>query len=263
MCLFSVCIHWRSESKGFSTKLANLQNCNKRKLIIYNLVWIWCCCTHVGIGHSAMYVAMLLFIEREKEISTVCESDLYNCLTQTFSLVRSRKPLPQTMHLNLSLDPSIWIFLCFAKAFMFVEVRPHIEQVLGPSTWILFICDRRFSLFLYHSLQISHCSRSCTSWSDLTWYLCMWILLETLPHKSQITRWSTSCTWRICFAMPFDRIILPQRGQATFECLIWCSSKSSAVANGRKEHLSTHTCFNWLWVSSIRILHVWKVSAQL
>lgn len=200
---------------------------------------------------------------------------------------------------NLSLDPSIWIFLCFANAFMLVEVRPQILQVFGPSTWILFICDRKFSLFLYlykkkhrcymnrsskigthslrfaayHSLHISHCfcgiksrliykptrwkkgkihsikkerlrnkknffrkkdvrtSLSWTSWSDRTWYLCIWILLETLPHKSQITRWSTSCTWRMCLAMPFDRIILPHRGQGTFECLIWCSSKSLAVAN--------------------------------
>lgn len=84
------------------------------------------------------------------------------------------------------------------------------------------------------------------------WYLCMCMLLDCFPHKSQITRWSTSCTWRICFAIPFASIFFPKmwnmymklmllspdnkfytphRGHGTFACFVWCSSNSSLVSN--------------------------------
>lgn len=121
-----------------------------------------------------------------------------------------------------------------------------------PSTWMLFICDRKFSLFLYlkkmifdfkqpkwnwiqsktyHSLQMSHCNFSWTSWSARTWYLCIWILLLTLPHKSHTTLWSISCICRMCLAIPFDCIIFPHCGHGTLACLILCFSNRSAVAN--------------------------------
>lgn len=141
----------------------------------------------------------------------------------TFSLVLSRKPRPHTVHLNFSRASAKWNFLCFINAFLLADTFPQIEHVSGPCMWRTRICSRiefllrdlfnksnliihiqfdgnvsivilyvYLALKHYQSLQMSHWSLGCTSCFKRWWDLCVFILLLTLPHKSQTMRWSLS-----------------------------------------------------------------------
>lgn len=116
------------------------------------MIQIWMLChkidRHMRQQHHC--VCMNVPLNKRKLINYTNDTrKWYFSLNFTFNLVRSLNPLSQTMHLNRSFDPAVWIFLCFASAFMFVEMRPQIVHVWGPSMWMLFMCERRFSLFLY------------------------------------------------------------------------------------------------------------------
>lgn len=123
------------------------------------------------------------------------------------------------------------ILLIFIPRFFCIQTK---TQLVGAQQSMLYYDKNQIEsnqIETNHSLQMSHCSRSWTSWSDRTWYLCIWMLFDTLPHKSHTTFWSSPCICRTCFCMPFDRISFPHWVHGILTCLDLCFLNSSAVVN--------------------------------
>lgn len=60
----------------------------------------------------------------------------------------SRKPRPQTLHLNFSRASAKWNFLCFISAFLLADIFPQIEHASGTWMCLTRMCSRRLFLFL-------------------------------------------------------------------------------------------------------------------
>lgn len=163
MRFFAMGIHWAAKPKSLSTKLADLKKCKKTKTVKHRKknIKIRSNGTYISIGNSWMNIAMLskfCAITETFSANDTLESLWkwfwnYICMYMTvIDLLQSCICICMCAHSPL--EPSRWIFLCFAKAFMFVEVRPQMLHVTALSTWMLFICERKFSLFLYLKSKI-------------------------------------------------------------------------------------------------------------
>lgn len=137
MCLFTMSIHWWSKSKWFLTIIASIH-----------------------IRYSTVNVRMLLEQNQRKNETFQCKFQSLKHFINfnakhsgeiTFSLVLSRKPRPQMVHLNRSRASIKWNFLCFIKAFLLADILPHIEHVSGFWICLTRMCSR--IAFLLRDLQ--------------------------------------------------------------------------------------------------------------
>lgn len=131
----------------------------------------WALC-YPGIHDRIQYI--WIFHElRQNGTSCVSLKPFY---LPTFFHKSSTLPVPECASLAYALEG----YSCFAT---WKRLQKVLHYILNSR------CDSWNS---HQSLHMSHCSRgwmSCTSrWCDL----CVFILFETLPHRSQTTRWSLS-----------------------------------------------------------------------